>query len=215
MHTADEIAQSIIDAMKNEHNPDGLFLHPHSGEEITLTMTGGEPMFSQPAVIALLEAFKRIGNVPASIAVETNGTQPLTQDMVTTINQFYEDSTTDRPRKWFWSVSPKLLNTSGEQSKRAIHPEVVAQYQLHNLPKAGQLKFVVNGTQESWDELEAVLAQYRAIGVTWPVSIMPVGATKEDQSTPTIAKISNEATARGYHVSARMQAYVYGNVIGV
>lgn len=210
-HTAKEIAQLIIDEMKNEYNPEGLFVHPHSGQNITLAITGGEPMFSQPATIDLLNAFDELGNYPRTVVVETNGTRPLTDDMILAIEKRIMSDRS--PFKWTWSVSPKLLNTSGEQRKKAIKPEVVKQYQ--DTSPFGYLKFVVNGTKESWDELEEVIQLFREAGVVWPVSIMPVGATKEDQEKPEVAEIAREAAARGYHLSARVHSYVFGNVIGV
>lgn len=203
------IADSIVAAMKNEFNPEGLFHHPHSGVNIALTMTGGEPLFSQSAMVALLKEFDRRSNKPNKITIETNGTQLVKEELLDYFRKFKQQE----ERSWYWSVSPKLFNTSGEMAKRAINPEAILQYA--DLSDLGQLKFVVNGTKESWDELEDVLEEFREVGITWPVSIMPVGATVEDQSLPTVADIANEAVKRGYHISARMQAYLFGNVIGV
>jgi len=114
--------------------------------------------------------------------------------------------------EWFWSVSPKLFATSGEQFKRAIKPEVIAQYARAS--NIGQLKYVVNGLENSWKEVEVVTALFREHGVDWPVYIMPVGATKEQQEDPQIARIADEALARGYNVSGRLHCYMFGNKVG-
>ena len=38
------LANKIVDIMKNESNPDGLFLHPVTGQRQHLCITGGEPL---------------------------------------------------------------------------------------------------------------------------------------------------------------------------
>ena len=115
-------------------------------------------------------------------------------------------------REWFWSVSPKLFSTSGEKPGKAICPEVVGSYNA--VSDRGQLKYVVNGTPESWKEVEEHTKLFRAEGVKWPVYIMPVGATKESQEEDQVADIAMEAMRRGYNVSGRLHCYVFGNKIG-
>lgn len=112
--------------------------------------------------------------------------------------------------EWFWSVSPKLY-LSGEQKADALQPEVVAKYA--ELSNHGQLKYVCDGSDRAWQEVEEFTAIYRAAGVNWPVWIMPVGATVEGQSL-VAAKVSEQAVRRGYNVSARVHAHVFANVIG-
>jgi hypothetical protein len=115
-------------------------------------------------------------------------------------------------REWFWSCSPKLWSTAGEKAKKAIKPEVVGSYA--EFSDHGQLKYVVNGTQQSWDEVEEHTQAFRDAGVNWDVFIMPVGATKEQQEDEQIAEIAMEAMKRGYHMSGRLHCYVFGNKIG-
>ena len=50
--------------------------------------------------------------------------------------------------------------------------------------------------------------------VNFPVSIMPVGATVEGQKLVD-SQVATEAVARGYHISARVHTYLWGNKIGV
>lgn len=84
----------------------------------------------------------------------------------------------------------------------------------------GQLKFVVGDKQEHWDEVDHVVQQMRKAGVTYPVWIMPVGATEEAQTGElegyaSAGKVAEMAFKRGYNVSARVHVYLWGNLIGV
>jgi 7-carboxy-7-deazaguanine synthase len=112
--------------------------------------------------------------------------------------------------EWFWSVSPKLY-LSGEQWDDAVKPEVVAGY--NQLSNKGQLKYVCDGSERAWAEVERATELYREAGIDWPVWIMPVGATVEGQAK-VAAMVAEEAVARGYNVAARVHAYLFKNVIG-
>ena len=141
--------------------------------------------------------FTKRGDAPARVTVETNGTKAIHADLVELIDDMHISSefggiipdAKSNDIEWYWSVSPKLWTTAGEVSKRAIRPEVVADYAKAS--NKGQLKFVVNGSKESWDEVEEHILAFREAGVTWPVWIMGVGGTVE-----------------GLH------AHIYGNAIG-
>ena len=149
-------------------------------------------------------------NVPPSITIETNGTQDLAFDegFVTMIDDYVENC----GGELFWSVSPKLFSVSGEKNEKAIKPEVVENY--YDLSKNGQLKFVVNGTDKCWKEVEDVIRSFRARGINFPIWIMPVSATKEGQEE-VAGTIATQALKRGYKVSARVHCYLWGNVVGV
>lgn len=112
--------------------------------------------------------------------------------------------------EWFWSVSPKLY-LSGEKWDEAIQPEVVAGY--NKLSNKGQLKYVCDGSDRAWEEVEKATELYRAAGIDWPVWIMPVGATVEGQAK-VAAMVAEEAVNRGYNVAARVHAYIFNNSIG-
>ena len=101
---------------------------------------------------------------------------------------------------------------SGETNDKAIKPEVVENY--WDLSKKGQLKFVVNGTKECWEEVEDVIRLFRSRGINYPIWIMPIGATEETQKEEA-GKIATETLKRGYKVSARVHCYLWGNAIGV
>lgn len=208
-HTAREICDRLQAANKHPSNPEGLFIHPETKQDVHLAFTGGEPMLNQDAMIDIMHEFERRDNIPRHVTVETNGTRPIKKELA---NLIYAYQSTPYYHEWFWSCSPKLWSTAGEKPKKAIKPEVVGRYA--ELSQRGQLKYVVNGTQQSWDEVEEHTAAFREAGVQWPVYVMPVGATKEEQEEEQIAKTAVEAMKRGYYFSGRLHCYVFGNQIG-
>jgi organic radical activating enzyme len=217
--TAKDIAQKIFDSMKHTSNPDGLFVHPLTKQDTHMAFTGGEPMLSQEAMVDIMQTFALYKNVPVNVTVETNGALKIKDSLVEMIEKFYTSSewgglVPDElgPPMWFWSCSPKLWSTAGEKPKKAIKPENLAEYAKAS--NHGQLKYVVNGTDESWREVEEYTRQFRDAGVDWPVYIMPVGATKEEQEYDVIPEIAVEAMKRGYYFSGRLHAHIFGNKIG-
>ena len=203
--TVDQIAAAIRGAIVNDHNPNARFGSMH------MCFTGGEPMMPHAQECSSLVMMKWLEerNYPLYITYETNGTQALTEQFV---NRYWEYINV-----WggelFFSVSPKLFSVAGEDPKRAFKPEVIASYK--DIFHRGQLKYVINGTKESWDEMEGQLSILRKqYNVDWPVWIMPVGATVEGQEI-CAAEVATEAFKRGYNVSARVHTYLWGNKIGV
>ena len=189
--------------------PHGNFQHPHTGQWVHMVFTGGEPMLknTQPGMVAVLQEFYRRGNMPKNVTIETNGTKPLTQEL----EEYIEDFVYDWGGEWYWSISPKLWSTAGEQPKKAIVPEVVGSYA--KLSSRGQLKFVVNGSEESWREVEEHTKLFRDAGCDFPVWIMGVGGTFEGL-VQTEATIADEAIQRGYNYTSRVHVHIYGNAIG-
>jgi len=190
--------------------PTGTFVHGKTGQNIDMVFTGGEPMLkkTQPGMTEVIEEFKRRDNMPMRVTVETNGTKPITDEFANWVEINYSCWV---GREWYWSVSPKLWSTAGEQPKKAIKPEVVSKY-AETSPK-GQLKFVVNGSEESWNEVEQHVEEFRQHGVEWPIWIMGVGGTVEGLKM-TEAMIADEAIQRGYYYTSRVHAHIYGNAIG-
>lgn len=200
--------------------PGGQFRHPVTKQWNHMVFTGGEPMLpkSQSGMVSVLEEFERRANPPRFITVETNGTKPLGNALEAFISRFY---TTDEyggylpdslgQPEWFWSVSPKLFSTSGEPESRAIRPDVVARYA--EVSARGQLKFVVNGTEASWREVEENTRRFREAGCNFPVWIMGVGGTFEGLKV-TEAQIADEAIQRGYNYTSRVHVHIYGNALG-
>jgi len=190
--------------------PHGKFVHPVTQQNAHMVFTGGEPMLkpTQPGMREVIEEFKRRDNQPMNVTVETNGTKPITDDFAEWIQREYTDWT---GREWYWSLSPKLWSTAGEQHKRAIKPEVIGRYA--EVSPAGQLKYVVNGTDESWREVEENTKLFRDAGCNYPVWIMGVGGTFEGL-IQTEASIADEAIRRGYYYTSRVHVHIYGNAIG-
>jgi 6-pyruvoyltetrahydropterin 2'-reductase len=212
MHTetSAEICDNIRATLKSPSNPNGLFIHPDTNQDIHMAFTGGEPMLNQQAMVDIISHFVKQKNYPKYVTVETNGTKPF--DNKAELDSFILNHYDVGDGEWFWSVSPKLWSTAGEKPEKAICPDVVAEYVHHH--RNGQLKYVVNGTEQSWDEVAQHTEAYRDANVPWDVYIMPVGATKEQQEVPQIAAIADEALKRGYNVSGRLHCYIYGNQIG-
>lgn len=183
--TPEEVADKLDDMLKDNWH---------------LAFTGGEPLLRA----AQKNIVKILNRIPKQhyITFETNGTQIIRDELETYIKHY--------PRKeFFFSISPKIFNTSGE--KDAVKPEVVKQY--WELSQQGQLKFVCNGTDESWEEIENAIQSFRDVGVRYPIWIMPVGALEETQQE-NAALIAEQTMDRGYNVSARVHCYIWGNQIG-
>jgi len=195
--------------MKTKWNPEGLFNFNETNQH--MCFTGGEPLMkqAQKASMEVLKCFIADDDPPMSVTYETNGTQKLTEEFL----EFWSwtNNATDEI-ELFMSVSPKLWTVAGEESKRAIKPEVVAQY--NDLTSRGQLKFVLGPEERQWDEMEEVLELFRQEGVMYPVWIMPVGASVEGQKMVD-GDVASMAVERGYNVSARVHTYLWGNTIGV
>lgn len=201
--------------------PGGKFQHPATQQWVHMVFTGGEPMLknTQPGMSAILEEFAQRDNPCRYVTIETNGTRPITTELADWIEQRflvsseYGGTVPDHlgEPEWFWSVSPKLWSTAGEKTAKAIQPEVVGGYA--EVSNRGQLKYVVNGSAESWREVEEYTQWFREAGVDWPVWIMGVGGTVEGLKL-TEADIADEAIQRGYNYTTRMHAHIYGNAIG-
>jgi len=199
------LANKIVDILKTDSNPDGLFLHPVTNQRQHLCITGGEPLMvtGQSATVGIYQELERQNNLPSSMTFETNGTQKLKQPFIDWANRIDTEI--------FFSVSPKLWSVAGEKADKAIKPEIVAEY--YNISKAGQLKFVCGHKDEQWDEMEQAIAKFKSAGVDWPVWVMPVGAREEEQKESAGA-VAKRAFQRGYNVAARVHVYLFGNAIG-
>lgn len=176
------------------------FHHKVTKRPIQLAFTGGEPMMQQKAMSAICNELVALNGSPIpQITIETNGTKPRKADF---------DDVRGNTELLHFAISPKLLSVSGE--KNAVNLDIIADYA--NVADTCAVKFVINGTPESWKELEGYEHALRDLPVSlW---VMPVGASFEDQTTPTVAKIADEAMLRGYQVSTRAHCYVYGNQMG-
>ena len=190
--------------------PHSQFVHPVTQQPVHMVFTGGEPMLknTQPGMMQVIEEFKRRDNMPMNVTVETNGTKPITDEFAGWVHRNYTGWT---GREWYWSLSPKLWSTAGEKPKKAIQPEVIGRYA--EVSPVGQLKFVVNGSEASWQEVEDNVKLFRDAGCNFPVWIMGVGGTFEGL-VQTEASIADEAIQRGYNYTSRVHVHIYGNAIG-
>ena len=203
--TAVELANQIVETIKTDSNPKGLFLHPLSGQHQHLCFTGGEPLMrhAQEAVVGILKELHKQKNLPQSITFETNGTQELTDEFVRYMSAIDPEI--------FFSISPKLWTVAGEKASKAIRPQNIVEYL--SVSPHGQLKFVVGNRDEQWTEMESVIKQFRDVGVNLPVWVMPVGAREEEQNA-TAGDVAKRAFQRGYNVAARVHVHLFGNAIG-
>lgn len=212
-NTVEEICDKIIDQMRHTSNPEGLFVHPVTGQDTQMCFTGGEPMMNQKAMIAILRELKARGNYPRTITVETNATKKITPELAEFIN---EELVEEGNTRWHWAMSPKLWTVSGE--KDAVLPDIIYSYCFETYSTA-ILKFVCNGTEANWTELAGYVDDIQRLfgeNAMYPpeVWVMPVGATKDAQEEPQVAATAMEAMRRGYAVATRNHCYVFGNVIG-
>ena len=170
-----------------------------------VAFTGGEPLMKagQKNIAKILNELDELDDPITNVTFETNGTRAMGEELRQEI--LARQHTTE----FFFSVSPKIWSTSGEKDR--ICPDVVQEY--YGLSLNGQLKFVCNGTDQSWDEIEDAIASFRHSGVMYPIWIMPVGATEESQDE-IAAEIAEQTMDRGYNVSARVHCYIWGNQIG-
>jgi 7-carboxy-7-deazaguanine synthase len=198
-----ETAETICGQIVDEFGP---FKHPKSKQWSHFVITGGEPMLSQRAITEIINLFNQSHNLPNYVTVETNGTKSPREPFISTLQRLYSKSEAE----WLWSISPKL-SISGEAWNDAIKPDVLAAYA--ELSNRGQLKYVVDGSDQCWEEVEKATKAYRAAGIDWDVWIMPVGSTMEQQQEVQEA-ICIEAVKRGYNFSARVHSWVFGNRVG-
>lgn len=207
-----ESEQKLVDEILDKL-PGGRFKHATTKQTYDWCLTGGEPLMNQKAIIALYEEMYKRDNFPFDIQIESNGTQQLSeafQNLIIETSIGRELGVTE----WFWSFSPKLHSVSGEPSERAWKPECIKQ--AYDVNPKGWLKVVVNDTELAWQELSTKMAELRAMGVNFPVFVMGVGATKQQQEdTSVIARIANRAIAEGYHFSGRLHCTIWGNTAGV
>lgn len=208
----DKTASDIVDELE-ALLPHGSFINPDTNQDVHMVFTGGEPMMkhNQEAMAAILSEFKKRNNPPLNVTVETNGTQDLEPDGMDAISSVQSNYRRGTQGKWFWSVSPKLWSVAGERASRAIKPSVVAGY--HSQSRLGQLKYVVNGSAQAWDEVKEHTALYRLNGVQWDVWAMGIGGTVEGLRE-TEASIADASIQLGYSYASRVHCHIWGNKIG-
>lgn len=206
-----ELAEHLRDLI-----PFKSFIHPVTNQRVGLTITGGEPGLRLREIAELLHepALKDL----KVVTIETNCSVPIRMSQITQLNEWLA---ADPERELYWSNSPKMSN-SGEKWADAVKPNVAAYQRVvtgreftGRTQMTQYFKFVSDGSDQSFEEIERAMNEYYAAGIPKDVQvwIMPEGATLEQQSLSD-TEIINKAMARGYHVSPRVHIYVYGNAVG-
>ena len=177
------------------------WLHPATRMPAQICFTGGEPMLNQMAMDAILLELEERRLNPIQVTIETNATQEL--------DDFRSNLYTKHVHL---SCSPKLYTVSGEEN--AIDFGVLASYITY--ADSGAIKFVHNGSQEAWDEIDSKMDTLRDLirGEPWQIWIMPVGSVLESQSPDFLSRVVTESLKRGFWISHRVHISIFGNKVG-
>lgn len=193
-YTAQEIFEKMKSMITDEFNS-GTLEHALTKNFIHLAFTGGEPMLKkyQPMIMEVVDLFAA-ENEHVMFTIETNGTQPPTEEFVIWLN---------RDRIWpFFSISPKLETVAGE--KDAVNYKNITNL-LYNF--GGQVKIVANNTDECLQEVLQVVNKLDIPNESlW---IMPKGETKEDQLN--VAPIVERYQQLGFKIATRNHCYIWSN----
>ena len=193
MLSTDSIVDSIMDML-----PHNRWMDEH------LVITGGEPLLGwQRAYPELLSNEKM--RALKEITFETNGTQELSQDLSTYLQQWKINR---EKNALTFSVSPKL-SISGEKWEDAICPNIIRQYETVGFV---YLKFVI-ATKEDALEADVAVQEFRNGGFRGPVYFMPCGGVESIYSL-NAKNVAIEAMNRGYRYSDRLQVPLFKNEWG-
>lgn len=172
-----------------------------NGNDVHLVITGGEPLLGWQRAYEELLSHPRMADL-RNITFETNGTQQIQARFGDYLKEW---TNTGFDNEITFSVSAKL-SASGERWEDAICPDVVDSYQEFGTV---YLKFVVE-TAEHFAEVDRAVGQYRALGFSGPVYVMPQGGTKEMYES-NLTKVADMAMERGFYLSPRLHCSIWGN----
>lgn len=200
-----------IELLKNitELLPNKMWVAP-SGLSYILSLTGGEPTMYQSYIIELLrELYDNYYYIPEILLIETNATLELKSEFIISLNNLIKEELI----LIIWSNSLKLSN-SGEDISKTINPKVLKQQLDINNCKQ-YFKFVVDGTEESINEIEKIILDYQLGQIINKNSIylMPMACTN-NQLIDISSKVAQQCINRGYKFSTRLQNSLWNNVIG-
>ena len=193
---------AIVDRMQ-ELLPDGKF-----GPDKHLILTGGEPLLGwQKSYIELFEELGKRDMNLTHITFETNGTQPLRQELKDWFvsNEYFP---------WLditFSVSSKLPS-SGEAWEDAIKPEIVNDYFQYS--SSVYFKWVVSNQEDYEDIVKAVDTYSKVCDIeSIPVYLMPAGGTTlhYDSNEKWVADL---AMQNGWRYTPRLQVQLWKNAWG-
>lgn len=171
--------------------------------------TGGEPMMQQEAIAEIINHWIDDEDYPAWIGFETNVTQQIKPVLRNAIISLQE-----REVMVYFSMSPKLLHVSGEEPKKAIRIDLMAEYV--NLCPRSYLKFVLNEDQRAWDQADEVAFILEHSGkcnyMDIDVWVMPVGGVIGQQLDPAVGRIADKAIKEyQWNVSPRVHVLIWGD----
>jgi organic radical activating enzyme len=196
IRTTDEIAEKILELL-----PENKWKSEH------LVITGGEPLLGWQRAYPDLLKHKDFWHQLADLTFETNGTQPISEDLESFLFEEFTRFGKDYDRLTF-SVSSKLP-CSGEKWEDAIKPDIVNQYQsIGNT----YLKFVV-ATEDDFADVEHAVKEFREGGFSGEVYLMPVGGTNEVY-TLNNKRVAEHAMKKGWRYSPRLQVDIWRNAWG-
>lgn len=155
-------------------------------------LTGGEPMLQQPALIALMQALRKV-SLDYRFEVETNGTLSPTLAFDEAVNQY--------------NVSPKLAN-SGNPSRLRLKPAALGFFA--NAPKAN-FKFVI-AEQPDLEEVLQLLRKYAIKPEN--VWLMPEGTSAQALAEKR-KWLVDICKAHGFRYSDRLHVQIWGAKKGV
>jgi len=181
--------------------PDGKF-----GLDKHLILTGGEPLLGwQKAYIELFEEIDKRGMELQHVTFETNGTQPIRDDLVEYLNDTMIHVT--------FSISSKLPS-SGESWEDAIKPEIINNYFDKIWSSQGYFKWVVSNQEDYEDVIKAVDA-YKEVISDWavPVYLMPAGGTTMHYNDNE-RWVADLAMKHGWRYTPRLQVQLWKNAWG-
>ena len=178
--------------------PHGRWMDEH------LVITGGEPLLGWQRAYPELLSNENMRSLK-EITFETNGTQELSQDLTTYLQQWKINR---EKNALTFSVSPKL-SISGEKWSEAICPNIIRQYETVGFV---YLKFVI-ATKEDALEADKAVQEFRTGGFRGPVYFMPCGGVESIYNL-NAKNVAIEAMNRGYRYSDRLQVPLFKNEWG-
>lgn len=182
--------------------------------QVDIVFTGGEPLLrcNQIAINELLTLNKEYFKEFSSFTFETNGSQPLSSDVIDVINK-------SLVRPLIISMSPKL-SCSGVPRAKAIKPNILTEmfeFVVNGSVSNAYLKFVVSpeDIEAQLDEINSIVSEIKHLINKYvdeeiPVYLMPEGGTEERYNT-NLKKISEIAMNKGYVFCPRLHVTLFGN----
>ena len=144
-----------------------------SFKDVDLCFTGGESMLWQNELIRLIYTIITDNNdCPNRIQLETNSTMKPNYNWIL-LKEYIDEGWSHRrglgKNQIHFNISPKLWSVSGERSG-INYENILFIDQNFN----GNLKFVVNDTEECWKEMDEILSILQDLEITMPIYCMPV-----------------------------------------